>query len=93
VDPLKDVQAAKAAVAAGFKSATQIINEAGGDIEELYQELAEEKALAKEYGLEFNLGGESAPSPSGDEDEDEPSPKGNGKGNGNGNGKLNEANA
>ena len=89
VDPLKDVQAAKEAVAAGFKSATQIINEAGGDIEELYQELAEEKALAKEYGLEFNLGEKSAPASGDDGDEDEPPPKSNGKGNG----KMVEANA
>ena len=81
VDPLKDVEAAKAAVAAGFKSATQIINEAGGDIEELYQELSDEKALAKEYGLEFSLGGESAPLPA-DEGDDELPPMGNGTGNG-----------
>ena len=84
VDPLKDVEAAKAAVAAGFKSATQIINEAGGDIEELYQELSEEKALAKEYGLEFNLGEKDPPSSEDEGDEDELPPKGNGKEKGNG---------
>lgn len=84
VDPLKDVEASKAAVAAGFKSATQIINEAGGDIEELYQELSGEKALAKEYGLEFNLGEKSAPTSADDGDEDELPPKGNGKEIGNG---------
>lgn len=82
VDPLKDVQAAKEAVSAGFKSATRIINEAGGDIEELYQEIAEEKALAKEYGLSFDFGGKSPPLSADDEDEDTPPPKGNGKGNG-----------
>jgi len=90
VDPLKDVEASKAAVAAGFKSATQIINEAGGDIEELYQELAEEKALAEEYGLEFTLGGNDAPSSAGGQVDDEPPPKSNGKGNSKGNGKMEE---
>jgi lambda family phage portal protein len=59
VDPLKDVEAAKAAVAAGFKSATQIVNEAGGDIDDLYQEIQQEQALADEYGLEFDYGGKS----------------------------------
>lgn len=82
VDPLKDVQAAKEAVAAGFKSATAIISEAGGDIEELYQEIAEEKALAKEYGLTFDLGGKIAPAPADEEDDVTLSPKPNGKGNG-----------
>jgi len=76
VDPLKDVEAAKAAVGAGFKSATQIINESGGDIEELYQELAQEKALAREYGLRFDLGEKSAPVPA------KTSGTGDGKGNG-----------
>jgi lambda family phage portal protein len=83
VDPLKDVQAAKEAVSSGFKSATQIINEAGGDIEELYQELSEEKALAQEYGLDFDLGGKADVAQTGEEeDDDAPPPKGNGKGNG-----------
>jgi lambda family phage portal protein len=56
VDPLKDVQAAKEEVAAGFKSSTMIANENGRDLYEIYQELADEKALAEEYGLELNFG-------------------------------------
>ncbi|TRZ97675.1 MAG: phage portal protein [Deltaproteobacteria bacterium] len=56
VDPLKEVQAYKEAVAAGFKSATQIVAEGGGDIAELYAEMKAEKDLAKEYGLELDFG-------------------------------------
>jgi len=56
VDPLKDVQAAKEARAAGFKSSTQIINEAGGDIEDTYLEMEQENALASEHGLKLDYG-------------------------------------
>lgn len=59
VDPLKEVQAYKEAVAAGFKSATKVISEDGGDIEELYQELSNEKALAEKYDLELDFGGKN----------------------------------
>ena len=72
VDPLKDVQAAKEEVSAGFKSSTMIANENGRDLDEIYQELANEKALAEEYGLELNFStggntnGKDDPSETGD---------------------------
>lgn len=83
VKPLEEVQAYKEAVAAGFKSATQVIAENGGDIEEMYQELSDEKALAEEYGLELDLGGKEngagkEDSPADGDEEDQPRP-GNGK--------------
>lgn len=78
VDPLKDVQSAKEQVDAGFKSATQVVNEMGGDLEDVYQEMADEKALAKKYGLELNFGGKTAgalaPGNAPDETDDEPMP-------------------
>jgi len=85
VDPQKDVDASKAAVAAGFKSATQIINEAGGDIEDVYQEIKAEQELAKEYGLELDYGGKSDGNKGSEKDtaeqgdEDLPAGSGNGK--------------
>jgi lambda family phage portal protein len=57
VKPLEEVKAAKEAVAAGFKSATQIVSENGGDLEELYQELEQEKLLAEKHGLKLDIGG------------------------------------
>lgn len=86
VDPLKDVQAAKEARAAGFVSTTQIINEKGGDIEDTYFEIAQEDAMAAEQGLMFDYGSKPAQSQaSKDDDEGQPIPgkpknKGNGKG-------------
>ncbi len=67
VDPMKDVDAAKAAVSAGFKSATQVINETGGDIEDIYQELAQEKKMAAALGLELDYGAKpQTPEPASD---------------------------
>jgi len=54
VDPLKDVEANRAAVAAGFKSPTQVINEMGGDREDVYQEIAQDLEYAKSLGLSFD---------------------------------------
>lgn len=51
VDPLKDVMAKILEVAAGFDTSTQVIAEKGGDRDETYQELAEEKAAAAALGL------------------------------------------
>jgi lambda family phage portal protein len=55
VDPLKDVEANRAAVAAGFKSATQVINEMGGDREDVYQEIAQDLEYAESLGLSFDF--------------------------------------
>jgi len=57
VDPQRDVEAAKAAVAAGFKSRTQVVNEMGGDIEDLNEEIAAEQEAAEALGLEFDYNG------------------------------------
>ena len=55
VDPLKDVQASILSVGAGFDSRDAIIAEGGGDVEEVFEQLAEEKKLAESYGLEFDI--------------------------------------
>ena len=84
VDPLKDVQAAKEAVAAHFKSSTQVAAEMGVDIEDLYAEIKEEKELAEEYGITPDYGGtQNGKVSDGDSEtvgEDGQSPKGNGSG-------------
>src|SRR5260221_7603729 len=48
VDPQKDIQANIMAVNAGLESKTSIIEGMGKDIEEVYEEQAQEQALAKE---------------------------------------------
>lgn len=51
IDPLKDVQANILAVKEGVKTHTQIASEMGMDLEEIYQQLAQEKALREKYGI------------------------------------------
>ena len=51
VDPLKDIQANIAAINAGIKTSSEVIAEQGGDIEDIYDQLAYEQELAKEKGL------------------------------------------
>lgn len=55
VDPLKDVQAAVLAIGARLKSRAQIVSEEGNDIEEIFQEIAEEEELAEELDLDLTL--------------------------------------
>lgn len=67
IDPLKDVQAQKEAVQAGFKTRTQVIAEGGDDREDVDLELALEKASAEKLGLKLSVYdpnfGKSAPAP------------------------------
>jgi lambda family phage portal protein len=55
VDPLKDVQSSILAIGAGLDSRDRIIAEQGGDVEEVFEQLAEEKKLAKEYDLDLEI--------------------------------------
>lgn len=57
VDPLKDAEANIRAVAAGLKSRRQIIAEAGGDIYDTFEEIAEDEKLAKSLGVKFQQDG------------------------------------
>ena len=54
VDPLKDTQANVIAVANGFKSRRGIISEAGGDIEDVLDEIAADNQLAESKGVELD---------------------------------------
>lgn len=51
IDPQKEQNANKQAIANGTKSRTQIAAEDGRDLADIYRELAEEQALAESYGL------------------------------------------
>lgn len=51
VDPLKDIKANADAVALGVKTRTQIAAEQERDLEDVFNELAREEAMAKERGL------------------------------------------
>lgn len=53
VDPLKDVQAGILGIGAGLTSRDALISEQGGDVEEVFEALKEEKDLAKEYDLDL----------------------------------------
>jgi lambda family phage portal protein len=53
VDPLKDVQASLLAIDGGLASRTSVLAEKGEDAEDTFEELSEEKKLAKQYGIEL----------------------------------------
>jgi len=53
VDPLKDLQANVQAVEAGLKSRRSIVAESGGDVEDVFDQIAMDKQLAEEKGLTF----------------------------------------
>lgn len=51
IDPMKEAEAQKALVRAGFKSATDVIRERRGSMQTTYEKLARERRLADELGL------------------------------------------
>jgi len=53
VDPLKDTQANIAAIEAKLKSRRQVIDEQGGDLDEVWAQLQAEAALAQSLGIEL----------------------------------------
>jgi lambda family phage portal protein len=61
--PVQDVQAAKMAREAGFKSSSQIIAENGDDIGDVYDELQREAKMEAERGLSFDR--RTGPAPQG----------------------------
>ncbi|MFN4183556.1 MAG: phage portal protein [Hyphomonas sp.] len=58
VDPLKDVQATKEAIASGLMSRRQAVSALGWNIEELDAELAADKAREESLGLQFGSASE-----------------------------------
>jgi lambda family phage portal protein len=73
VDPLKDMQAAVLAKDNQLNSRTGIASAIGGDIDSIFQDIAAEKELAEELGVELlnNTGTQS----NGDSSDNEPSPE------------------
>lgn len=55
VDPQKDISAQIQAIQAGLKTASQVAAETGQDIEEIYAQLAQEKAMREQYDIEVKL--------------------------------------
>ena len=53
VDPYKETQAAVLGIAAALQTRDQTISERGGDYEEVFEQLAEEKKVAEEFGIEL----------------------------------------
>jgi len=53
VDPQKDIQSNIQANNAGFDSKTNIIESQGRDVEEVFEEIAQENELASDLGLQF----------------------------------------
>jgi lambda family phage portal protein len=58
VDPLKDIKASTEAINAGIKTASEVVAEQGGDIEDIYDQLAYEQQLAKDKGLNLSINNE-----------------------------------
>ena len=55
VDPLKDMQASKQALAGGLNTASDILGENGKDIEEVYKRLEEEEQLRNKYNVKTDI--------------------------------------
>jgi lambda family phage portal protein len=55
VDPLKEVTGFLLMVQAGFTTARRVAAEQGRDLRELYQEMAEDKKMADEFGLQLKV--------------------------------------
>ena len=56
VDPLKDVQAGILGIGAGLTSRDALISDQGGDVEEVLEQLSEEKKLAEEFDIDISIG-------------------------------------
>lgn len=54
VDPKKDMEAAILALGAKLTTRSKIVSEAGEDIEDIFEALQKEDALAEQYGIVFN---------------------------------------
>lgn len=74
VDPSKDTTATIDGIHTGLETRTQALAEQGKDIEDVFEQLREEKRLAAEYGVDVSgppQGAAAAPKPKAEDDEDE----------------------
>ncbi|MGH9781578.1 MAG: phage portal protein, partial [Candidatus Acidiferrales bacterium] len=55
VDPLKDVQSAILAIGAGLASRNGVLADQGDDVEEVFEELSEEKKLEESFDLHLQI--------------------------------------
>ena len=71
VDPLKDRQAEKLAVDAGFRARSDVIEAEGSDPEEIDQRIAEDQERAERLGLSFEQADSQAAHDVAEDTEDE----------------------
>jgi len=88
VDPKNELEAAVLGIQHGLTSRTDIVGQAGDDIEEIFQNLKEEQELAQELGVDLakNLPPAGVPGVLANPDEGGGAADGSADGNGNGNG-------
>jgi capsid protein len=63
VDPEKDISAALKAIEGGLSNWTDEAQRRGGDIDQIWKKLAEDKAQAEKMGLRLNVSGAPQPQP------------------------------
>ena len=63
VDPLKDIETAQKAIALGISSRTRVAREMGRDIEDIFDELQQESALAAKYDIQLTAPDQSQGQP------------------------------
>lgn len=71
IDPLKEINAHKEAIALKVKSRTRVAAEAGEDIEDVFDEIAQEEALAEEKNITLTAAAPPAAAPTQEIDDDE----------------------
>lgn len=83
VDPLKDVQAAKEALAAGLTTRADVLAAQGKDVEEVFEQLERETELIEQYELHLEADPGAAPpapaptpAPAGDTETEDPAETG-----------------
>lgn len=70
VDPAKEIQAAKEAVDNNMSTLTDVVNEQGQDLEEIFRKKQTERELAEQYGVDLE-GDDESTSTSGDQGDGE----------------------
>ena len=77
IDPKKEGEAEMIAVSAGFKSRSQVIRERGGNPQDVFEQIKQERGQEKEAEIVFSTSQQTQPIESNNEDEDAPSNKEN----------------
>ena len=70
IDPKKEGEAEMIAVSAGFKSRSQVIRERGGNPQDVFEQIKQERGQEKDAEIVFSTSQQTQPTETNNEDED-----------------------